>query len=154
MNMLRLWTDHVVWTRQVIVSSLAGLPDVPTALERLMRNQDELGAAFGSPSIGSLLREHIRIAVELVKAAAASNDFETIRQDALWHRNASEIARTLAALNHHWPERELRSMMFEHLALTKQEAVARIQGDWAKDVQTFDAILTQALKMAAMFGQR
>ena len=35
-----------------------------------------------------------------------------------------------------------------HLQLTKGEAVARIKGDWAADVEAFDEILTEMLTLS------
>jgi hypothetical protein len=39
-------------------------------------------------------------------------------------------------------------MLNDHLALTTQEAVARLQSKWDDDVMTFDKIYSQALMMA------
>ena len=53
-DMRMLWEDHIVWTRQFIVSA-ATLPDgnlddlAPTA-ERLLRNQDDIGNAIAAPA--------------------------------------------------------------------------------------------------------
>lgn len=43
-------------------------------------------------------------------------------------------------------------MLFDHLALTKQEAVARIEKRWTDDIAAFDAVLDQALMMARVFA--
>jgi len=45
-RMRELWTDHVVYTRNFIISAAAGLPDTAEVAERLLRNQDELGETF------------------------------------------------------------------------------------------------------------
>ena len=39
-------------------------------------------------------------------------------------------------------------MLNQHLALTTQEATARIQGRWSDDAATFDSIFNQILGMA------
>ena len=41
----KLWSDHVIWTRQYIVAAVAGTPDAGTAAERLLKNQEDIGAA-------------------------------------------------------------------------------------------------------------
>jgi hypothetical protein len=43
-------------------------------------------------------------------------------------------------------------MMHDHLALTTNEAVARLHGDWAGDVKAYDAVHTQILNMADMLS--
>src|SRR4051812_48956533 len=42
----RLWTDHVTWTRLVIVEFDANAPDLKPDLARLLRNQVEIGNAI------------------------------------------------------------------------------------------------------------
>ncbi len=45
----KLWEDHIVWTRMVIVDFAAGLPDLKTAETRLLRNQVDM-ATRSSPT--------------------------------------------------------------------------------------------------------
>ena len=57
-DMRKLWTDHVVWTRDYIIAALADAPDAPSALNRLMNNQDDIGnavARFYGDSAGKQL---------------------------------------------------------------------------------------------------
>jgi hypothetical protein len=44
------------------------------------------------------------------------------------------------------------NMLNEHLSLTKTEAVARLTGDYATDVTTFDASYQHAVSMADEFA--
>jgi hypothetical protein len=39
-------------------------------------------------------------------------------------------------------------MLNQHLALTMQEAVARLQKNWTADIAAFDSIFSQAMSMA------
>lgn len=156
--MTRLWTAHVIWTRQVIVSTLASLPDAQTAIARLLQNQQDIGSAFGQfyggafgAAVAQLFTEHIQISLKLVSAAAAGNTAEASRQDDLWHQNSTQIAALLGSANHYWPVLDIQAMMFDHLKRTKAEATARIQQNWIADVAAFDGVLQQALHMADMF---
>ena len=155
----RLWAAHAFWTRQTITSTLANLPDAPTATARLLRNQRDIGAAlagrygmgFGT-RVAQLLTEHIQISLPLVKAAAAGDAGEVERQWIAWHRNADEMAALLASVNPAWAG--MRAMLYEHLKLTFEEAAARIAGNWTADVSAFDAVLEQAFEMAETMQAR
>ena len=151
----KLWSDHVIWTREYIVAAVAGTPDAGPPPARLLTNQEDIGAAvagfYGQAAgdrLTELLKEHILIAVDLV-AAAKSGDTGRVRdaRRALdgEHR---EIAAFLAGANPNWPEKDVLDLLALHLKLTKDEAVARITGDWAADVKAFDDIFTEILVLA------
>jgi hypothetical protein len=151
----KLWSDHVIWTREYIVAAVAGTPDADAAAGRLLRNQEDIGAAvagfYGSAAgdqLTALLKQHILIAVDLVAAAKAGDDAAFATHDARWTANAGEIAAFLASANPHWPEADVKDLLALHLSLTKQEAVARLTGDWAADVKAFDDIFTEILVLA------
>ena len=42
----------------------------------------------------------------------------------------------------------MQSMLYEHLRLTTDEVVARLQAEWETDVAVYDRIHFQALEMA------
>src|SRR5262245_32490043 len=79
-DMRKLWTYHVVWTRLYIIAAVGDQPDAQAAANRLMKNQDDLGNAvakyYGDAAgkqMTTLLKQHITIAVDLIKAAKAGN---------------------------------------------------------------------------------
>ena len=45
---------------------------------------------------------------------------------------------------------EMQKMMRDHLNLTTEEVVARLQGNWAADIAAFDKVHEQILHMADM----
>jgi hypothetical protein len=151
----KLWTDHVIWTRQYIVEAVAGAPDAGAAAGRLLRNQEDIGNAivplYGEEAgarLTALLKDHIMIAVDLVDAAIKGNKRAFARHDRRWDENADEIAAFLAGANPNWPEADVRDLLAQHLSLTKGEAVARLGQDWDADVAAFDDIFTEILTMA------
>jgi hypothetical protein len=160
MDMRRLWEEHITWTRQVVVDFAAGLPSLPASETRLLRNQADIGdavAPFYGRAAGrrltGLLREHILIAVDVLTAAKAGDATALARAQARWTGNGDRIAGFLATADPaHWPRREMRGMMRRHLALTTDEAVARLTGDFAADVRAYDAVQRQALDMADMLS--
>lgn len=154
-NMRKLWTDHVVWTRQYIVAAVANDPSASAASTRLLRNQEDIGNAIvpfygreAGTKLTGLLKDHILIAVDLVNAAKANDNAKVADANRRWHDNARDIATFLADANPNWSRDALVMMLNEHLSLTTQEAQARIQRRWTDDVSLFDRIFTQALQMA------
>lgn len=78
-RMRELWADHIVYTRSFIVSASAGLADTSEVLQRLLRNQDEIGEAIkpyygdeNGTKLASLLRSHIQLAGKALVAATGS----------------------------------------------------------------------------------
>jgi hypothetical protein len=151
----KLWSDHVIWTREYIIAAVAGTPDADAAAGRLLRNQEDIGAAIvpyygqaAGDALTGLLKQHILIAVDLVAAARAGNNHAFATHDARWTANIGEIARFLAAANPNWPEKDVLDLLALHLKLTKDEAVARLTGDWTADVKAFDDIFNEIFVLA------
>ena len=154
-GMRKLWSDHVIWTRDYIVAAVGDRPDQQSAAGRLLKNQEDIGAAvagyYGKPAgdrLTALLKQHIMIAVDLIKAAKAHDDAKYKDVDAKWQQNGDEIAEFLSGANPNWPKATLAAMMKTHLATTTAEVVARLNGKWDDDVAAFDAVYAHILKMA------
>ena len=150
-----LWADHVVWTRNYIIAATSDHADAQAAADRLLANQEHIGQAivpyYGQDAgnkLTALLKDHILIAVDLVAAAKANDQAKVGDADRRWKANAADIATFLSGANPNWPRAAVLSMMNEHLALTTQEAVARLQKNWTADVAAFDKIFDQAMMMA------
>lgn len=144
-NQKRLWIDHVLWTRSFIVSDLASLPDKDVVLQRLLKNQDDIGNSikpyYGEEAgnkLSKLLREHIEIGGQVVDAAKTNNKANLDKYNKLWYGNADEIANFLAAANPNWSESELKNMLHKHLGFVTTQVVARLNNDWKADVAAFD----------------
>jgi hypothetical protein len=159
--MRKLWEDHIAWTRLTIVSFAGGLPDLPTNQARLLRNQTDIGDAvkpyYGKAAgnrLTALLEEHIRGAVAVLVAAKAADQAQITAATDAWYANGNEIADFLAKANpRHWPRREMRAMMKDHLDLTLREATHRLQGDFTADARDYDRIHNQILEMADMLSE-
>jgi hypothetical protein len=151
----KLWSDHVIWTREYIVAAVAATPDAEAAAGRLLKNQEDIGAAIvgyygqaAGDQLTDLLKQHIMIAVDLVAAAKSGDDAAFATHDARWTANINEIASFLSGANPNWPEKDVFDLLALHLKLTKDEAVARISGDWAADIKAFDDIFTEIMVVA------
>ena len=157
MAMHKLWEDHIVWTRNVILNIMDDLPGTEQAVNRLLSNQDDIGNAVkpfygeaGGKELTRLLREHITTAADLLKAAKAGNNTAFDAANKKWIANADEISDFLSKANPNWKVADMKKMMHDHLTLTTDEAVARLKKDYAADVKAYDKVHDEILMMADM----
>lgn len=156
----KLWEDHITWTRMVIVDFAAGLPDLTSAEQRLLRNQVDIGNAikpyYGAAAgnaLTKLLRTHILEAVPVLTYAKSGDKAKLTQALDAWDANANQIARFLTKANPgNWPLALTTKMMKDHLTLTTQEAVARLTGKWAADIAAYDKVHTEILEMSDMLS--
>jgi hypothetical protein len=157
MALHKLWEDHIVWTRNVILNIIDDLPGTDQAVNRLLQNQDDIGNAIkpfygeaGGKELTRLLREHITIAADLLKAAKAGNNSAFDAANKKWFTNADEISGFLSKANPNWKLGDMKKMMNDHLTLTTEEAVARLKKDYVADVKAYDKVHQEILMMADM----
>ncbi len=150
-----LWEEHITYTRNYIISALADLPDADAVAKRLMKNQDDLGDAikpyYGADAgkkLSTLLRDHISIAAEVVKAAKGGDKTQLDQAQKKWSANGKEIASFLSGANPNWSKTELEGMLQRHLDLTTGEVVGRLKKDWAADIKAYDDGHVHMLKFA------
>jgi len=159
-NLRTLWEDHAMYTRNVILNIIDGLPGTDEAVARLLKNQDDLGDAIkpvygdaAGKKLTELLREHIVIAADLLKAAKANNQQDFANANTKWHKNADDISGFLQTANpNHWKLEDMKRMMYEHLDLTTKEAVARLKKDYKADIDAFDKTRAELLDMSDMLA--
>jgi hypothetical protein len=159
--MRKLWEDHITWTRLVIVSTAAGLPDLDATTQRLLQNQADIGDAIktfygdaAGTKLTALLREHIIGAASLLAAAKANDQAKLTAAKTAWYGNADEIAAFLSGANPTaWAPSGTQAMMKEHLDLTLAEAVDQLQGHYPESVADYDKVHEAILKMADMLSK-
>lgn len=140
-----LWTDHAIWTRNYIVSAVAGLDDQSKALDRILRNQQEIGNAikpyYGEAAgnqLAKLLKEHILIAGKIVDAAKKGKNSDVEKYNQAWYQNADDLARFLSSANPNWPEKQLKDILYTHLKQVADILKARLAKNWEADIAAFD----------------
>jgi hypothetical protein len=158
--MRQLWEDHIVYTRNFIISSVGDLEDRGKIAERLLRNQDDIGNAikpiYGEEAgnkLAALLREHILIAADIVKAAKAGDSEGVAKGQKKWTGNADDIAVFLSGANPNWSVQTLKDMLYKHLALTTTEVVSRLKKDWPADIDAYDKGHAHMLMFADMLTE-
>jgi hypothetical protein len=159
-DMRKLWEDHITWTRLAIISLETGTPDTDATVGRLLRNQTDIGNAIkpyygkaAGKELTKQLRAHIMIAAEVIAAAKAGDSAALADAQARWVKNADQIAAVLHSVNpRFWKLGAMKAEMHRHLDLTTQEAVARLQGNWAADVAAYDSVHEHILHMSDMLS--
>lgn len=152
LTMRKLWEEHIMYTRNYIISSLAGLEDANKVTERLLKNQSDIGGAikpyFGvgaGDKLATLLQDHILIAAQVVTAAKAGNRAALTAVQAKWTANSREIAAFLSGGDPSWnyvnifrSTDNVEGVLQKHLDLTTAEVVGRLNKDWGADMRAYD----------------
>lgn len=161
MNQMRkLWKQHVYWTRFFIISTAADLGDLEPVTKRLLENPGDFAQAL-TPFYGeevsdcfkNLFTQHLLIAADLVNAAKSQEAAKAEAARRAWYANADQIAKFLSEINPCWHEARWKALLYDHLEMTEKEAVLRLNGKYAEDIQVFDSIEAEALKMADYMSQ-
>ncbi|CAG0931201.1 hypothetical protein PLCT1_01662 [Planctomycetaceae bacterium] len=154
-DMRKLWSDHVIWTRSYIVAAVGNQPDNKAASVRLLKNQEDIGAAIvpfygkeAGDQLTVLLKDHITIAVALINAAKSGDKAAYAEADKRWQANGEEISDFLSKANSNWSKAALVDMMKMHLSSTTKEVTSRLEKKWEDDVAAFDEAYAHILKMA------
>lgn len=150
-----LWEQHVAWTRMAIISIIFNLPDVTVTVSRLLQNAPDMGNSLkpfygknAATKYSNLIKDHLVIAADLVKAAKAGDQNAASIAEKKWYANGDEIVEFLSSINPYIPKEAFRKMFYEHLAMTKSEAVSILNKDYQSGVGWYDKIEKEALQMA------
>lgn len=145
MQQRKLWSDHVLWTRSFIVSDLASLEDKEPVLQRLLKNQDDIGNSIkpyygeeAGNALSKLLREHIEIAGQVVAAVKDDKQDDLAKYNKLWRENADAIAKLLSDANPNWPNATVKDMLYKHLQFITNQVTSRKTKDWKADIAAYD----------------
>lgn len=133
-----LWNDHIAYTRNAIISLIAGFPDVGAVSARLLKNQEDIGE-FINPyyttqqvsTLVDLLKQHIAIAVDFVNGVDGAKE--------AWDANGNDIVTSMHQMNRmFWPVYAIKPLWTRHMDLTIDEINARKDQDWTKDIASYD----------------
>lgn len=154
-EMQRVWIDHTIWTRSYIVSAISNRPDQKDVLDRLLRNQQDIGNVikpyYGEAAgnkLAELLTEHILIAGKIVEAAKTGNQADVQRLETDWHRNADDISKFLSGANPYWQFKAVQDMLYTHLQLITEIVLSCLKGDWKADIAATDKNETHMIHFA------
>ncbi len=159
-QMRKLWEDHITWTRLAIVDVAAGAADTGPTVDRLMRNQVDIGNAIkpfygdaAGDALTALLKTHIALAANILVDAKAGDSAGVSENVTAWYANANDIAAFLNSANpKNWPLATMQSMMKTHLDLTLKEGVAQLTGDYATSISAYEQVHLEILDMADLLS--
>jgi len=159
-NDMRLkWSQHVYWTRMLIISIAQRLPDLDAVTTRLMQNPNDIAGIFAgyytpdiTKTIADLLTEHLQIAAQLVVALRDGNHAVANALTRAWYINADKMAHAFSSINPYYEHQAMQEMLYSHLSLTTQEVAMRLAGNYSADIKAFDAVEAEALSMADTFS--
>lgn len=156
MNTFRqLWEQHIMWTRSFIISTASNLGDLDLVTKRLLHNpidfSNVLRSFYGEEKANEfrmLLEQHLLIAADLVNAAKRGDTAIVNIIEKKWYENADNIATFLASINPYWNKEKWQTLLYDHLKMTENEAVSRLNSRYLNDIKEYDAIENEALTMA------
>lgn len=129
---------------------------VSAYLNRLLRNQQEFGAAFvpfcGRETwqrLAGLLTIHIQQAVPVLQASQAGDRVALDRALADSYANANEIANFLSSPNpDNWPRAEIEEIWQVHIDQTTTYSVDVLNGDYTAAVLDYDGAFDHIMGLA------
>ena len=147
-----------MWTRMLLISIAENLKDLNQTQERLLKNPKDIADIFRiyygnnvANTIEKLLTEHLTIGKDLIVALKNNNQSMANELNRKWYQNADEMAEAFSSINQFYPKEEVRKMLYEHLRLTTNEINNRLQGKYAEDINSFDMVQKEILRMSQFF---
>lgn len=141
----KLWIEHVLWTRNYIVSDLSSLEDKAPVLERLLKNQQDIGESikpfFGEEAakeLTDLLKEHIALGGQVIDAAKNNNKPDLEKYNKLWYENADKISNYLSSINPKYSNKVLKDMLYKHLQFVTDQVTSYLSKDWETHIDAYD----------------
>lgn len=151
----KIFTDQIIWTRMFIVDLLNNSPSIDYTIDRLLKNQDAIGnymkIYFGDTagdSLTSILKEHVMISIDLLKAIRGGNITEAKTFEEQLVANVENISTFLSTINPYYSVEELIDMFNTHIILIKYQFIARMNGDYNGDIIYFDMGLHHILAIS------
>ena len=152
------WEQHIMWTRMFLISIAENLKDLEATQSRLLRNPKDIADIFKiyygnaiANKIQQLLTEHLVIGKDLIVALKNKNQEQATKLNTKWYQNADEMAEAFSSINPFYPKETVRKMLYEHLRLTKDEVNNRLKGNYVEDINSYDMVQKEILKMSQFF---
>ena len=152
------WEQHIMWTRMLLISIADNLKDLDATEKRLLQNPKDIadifrkydGNAFAN-RIENLLTEHLTIGKNLIVALKNNNQKLAKELTDNWYKNADDMAEAFSSINPFYSKEKVQDMLYDHLELTTDEVTARLRKDYSADIEAFNNVQQEVLKMSQYF---
>ncbi|MET7703232.1 hypothetical protein [Streptomyces sp. NPDC005485] len=156
-----LWSDHMQWTYTTVDAFFHNQPELHPALDRLLRNQRDIGAAIvpyygqaAGDQLTALLTTHIEQAVPVLQAAQAGDQPALKKALDDWYANAKDIADFLSDANpKNWPRSVTEPMLSQHIDQTVVYATDLLKGRYTNAVKHFDKANDHMMMLADVLAR-
>lgn len=160
-NIRMFWFELFTWVRNYMLSRYTGIGNEQEVLERLRRvpadYTSNLKKIFGeNPAIEGLQQElntYIDLLGAFITAQMQNNTEEIGRITQQLYQNADRRAAYVASLNPFWTEEEWRTRLYNNLRTTIDQSTSFLTGDYARNIDIFSTLLTQAESTSNYFAQ-
>lgn len=151
----RLWLEQLGYTRQLVISTLAELPDLEKLKARLAKNQEDLAEEFkafygeeGSEKWTALLKKHAALTEEIIKTLAKGTQEQFLEVNAQWEASAEEMAEFIRGRCPKLLKEDLNNLFFKQMNAVSGQVNARLKKDWDSDFAYYDKALAGILTLA------
>lgn len=158
-DLRKLWYDHSVWSRTLILGIVDELPGGEEAFIRLLENQDDksrLLSPYLSETAGAqllvLLKAHTHLMGEVVRAIKNNTTSQFDNASKRWFANGEELAFLLSA-HINLPREELSMLLQEHLTLTKAMALQRMDKNYGAEIIAYDKVNNHLLLISDLLAE-
>ena len=158
-TMQKYWYDTIYHIRMLIISKVNEIDDVDDILERLIINQEEIGAAIKFyydkeivTGFIKLLKDHIRITQDVI-INTVDKDTEQLSEDKInLYKNTDDISSFLFEVNAHINNKLMKNLLIDYIEATEKMLNYRINSNYVYEFMMFDESLQYALTISDMIS--
>lgn len=151
----RLWYEHIIWTREFLISTAFDFKNLDAVTKRLLENPVDFAKAF-NPLFGAqmamtfqkLLTEHLLTGAGFLNAIKARDTKTAKEEREKWYANSDDISSFLQHSNPYWSKNTWQSLFYSHLEMIELDFIQLLSGKYTDSINQYDAMQDEAMQMA------
>jgi len=151
-KMVKVWTQHFIYTRLVMMAYFSDSPELNDLVNRLLENQQDIGKLmselYGTAAGGTIaieLTKHITIAEKVLKAVRYGASDEQANAIEEFYANAKVIGDYLDKLLR---TNKFKHHLYMHIKLLVDDVIAYTSKNYPNDIKALDLYVNAGLDMA------